>query len=792
MGLVFTEGPPAVTGPVVDPAAIEPSFYTLSHVYGHPNPTRTATDIFNREVVIDLGAPQRGGVSTQDVTIQLAVHTKDCTEGVDFTIHWPVTPGEITIPAGQPQVKLRIELHPTGRVGNQKLFALEMTSSTHGHVDGLTLDRRNWYYGVILGTLDERGLIPPLTTPPDDFRVYADRIEDLVNGITIPLPFNANALPAFYDHIKPRINFGAGDELLDGPGIAATLAEMVWKSRNGGSLGTVVRRDGGPINSAADLGTGAVRFIGTIPTNFEGVPVCVRVMEQPAISVGLKFGGTNSRNGSNARPNYIQWGDADEAGGPGGPLFGPSVVRDLWIVADDPSIRLRGIAFDQKKKTETSLIIDNVHVKDFTIDPAPTRDVVGSSGIRHLQADMPGIRYLDGLTFLEPTTFQSDGGANKQSIRLNGFGSLDVRNCTNGAPKEHFVYVDQKGPILRLYNNVSPPSKTGRTQILQHVQRPDLQGGSAVIGGPGHGLCAIVECEAGGRTGFEGPNDSGAPDISIVGFLGSVFIVGTRHTGGLEVQGQRRQTRSGSGQIQTHRVAYNRRPLGIVATGNESGIYAIDDVRGGTPASGEPPYALYTVDYVWIDDLRIQLDVATAGPTPLLWDPDGNVIETSSGPVPFVWNADGCGLSGIHTCEIGGVARYTGPTLGSRPAWSFNDSVKPRVHESAGVTDPLRRTIADLGPNGEQIGLGTACRTPNRGDVFGGAPGGFRVHGGVFASILGPPFGTSAGGLPGSGSGTYARHYRFDEVFAAGNSDGTKFSDLSPAQRNAYDGRDPN
>ena len=309
------------SGPGTIPVSqVKPSFYFQSEVFGHPDPANTELNIFERQIVVDIGGP-RGGVFAEDVTITFDLYSPTAVRGLDYEFPGrPTGPITVTIPAFQQQVRFPVRALPFGLAGTQQHFVLEMVSTTHGEIGSWTPSRYNRWTGVLLGAADIEGLIPALTTPSDDYQVYADRIEDLVHGITIPLPLNVTAaeIQQHYGSASPSgssttllhsMSGGSGDELLNGAAIAANLAQKVWLDRNGGSFGTVSLRDGSAITSRTQIQNNGGKIAPAVKWLDEGTPVVVRVMETSSASVlpQIVFGGQKDWN--NKRPDHISWGD---------------------------------------------------------------------------------------------------------------------------------------------------------------------------------------------------------------------------------------------------------------------------------------------------------------------------------------------------------------------------------------------------------------------------------------------------------------------------------------------------
>jgi hypothetical protein len=144
-----------------------------------------------------------------------------------------------------------------------------------------------------------------------------------------------------------------------------------------------------------------------------------------------------------------------------------------------------------------------------------------------------------------------------------------------------------------------------------------------------------------------------------------------------------------------------RQPLDHQAgpRGNEAGLY----VHETYPGSGEA----YAFRYVYIGDLDIDLDGGE-------------------------WNATPLTFSGIERLDLAAnVTCDANPPLGSgRPLVAFNESVHPQATNTAVFCNPNCAPLFGQAINGQ-----TRRRTPNRGDVLGGAPGGVRFLDG-FAAFL--------------------------------------------------------
>lgn len=542
---------PTIEGTIVDDDGsgagddLRPQFYFTSEVFGQGPNHDLASDV--APLVVDLGRVWGGAVSV-DVTFQVWTH--NATENTHFAFGTPDT-RTVTIAPGNRRGFLNVDCSG-GIAAGQRRVVVELTGTSHGQ-----LGRNTRWTGIMLGSSDTRGLYSIPTKPTTDFEVYANRIEDLVHGLTIPLPLNWNsnagdmpAVRATYEPVFGNLNDPDTTRNRNGMGIAAKLAGKVWLDRNG---------------SFAN-----VKWLQ------EGTPVCVEVKEAMAVKPSLFFGEGAFESPGNGAVwcDSIRWTRA--SGG---------WVRDLWIVGS-AGVEINELNFRWKHdgSGNTRVQLDNVHLKGFAV--AKTNGTGDQCWSQSRGApNNPHPSTFDGVIYLDQVVFKHDSsgalppagqittGSYWCNMRINHPASWVITRCTFATAREHSVYLNSPGPITVFAQNTLPDPGTGRT-MFQAVNRPQE------YSVPGSGLMVIADNVCWGNAVLHGVGDGGQ-NFDVYSGLYYIFVEGNTHRGRLQSPGTGQPTNV-------------RRLHAYISTGNLQGIYAFEYPFG----SGD----YYAFRYVRIDD----------------------------------------------------------------------------------------------------------------------------------------------------------------------------------------------
>jgi hypothetical protein len=771
---------PTTTGRIIDNdlggagTGLRPQFYFASEVLGQgPNVTGGGQYLVN--LVADLGP---GVTFSQDVLITMshyspapgkegsAVVSGDGGATGDFWFPDDVDQAAPVLrsPAGSRYGKLKFEALPDGVAGSRKHVVVVMASSNYGVVNEYW--QQNKWVAVLCGAADNEGLVPTPTVPlvgDDDFKVYADRIEDIYHGDTYTFPFNPADAALVINYgasgiLESYLTSVAADEYWNGVAIAAHLAQKVWLDRNGGVFGTrrvyVDPTNGHEVHYIEP----AVRWLDV------GDPVYISVFQQAINGPGgaphaLIFAGGGSYG---QRSAFVNWGRGIATGTSG--LWHPSMTRDLYITARGHQHRIKYLELGsvQKDTTPSTTYIqsftDNLRFTGFLIALDPTITTPGdplvdaSQGVAGRQA--PGyFRYIISqamwhghnrlhlwewttttLGVLPTATF---------GMRVNNPGSWTITNCTGTRTQRQFAYFDSPGPIFVFAYNETPYGNG--YSILQIVSRNALRtlnqqtyvGGST--NGPSHGLMALVENEHWGVQAY-----ANASDFEIYGHLGYLFAVGNRHRG---------------------QIGYSRRMLTLLASGNEEGMYVAESqiMDFASEYAPDSPVNLPAVETQWFTARYVEL----------------RGIDVDVEPLGvFGWGNDAFVFAGCWRLVIRAMVNATSGTPMSaqgRAFFVFNPHGSYTLNWGFGaiMADPLNRPLFGEGYSSPPFPV-----FRNRGGFVNATPGGVSFPDGFDAIATSGAF---------CGSTSMAQHL-------LRNGTGTNyvpFSGLTAAQRNNYDGRDP-
>lgn len=735
--------------------ALRPQFYFASEVFGR-GAVAASGNVCN--MVVDLGVQAFG----EDVLIDMDWYSPNAAESTDGGTtgdFWFPDGKQLRIPAGQQYGTLRFQALPDGLAGTQKRVIVEMVGTSHGRVD--TYPQQRKWCAVLLGGADNRGLVPTPFVPAtslDDFEVYADRIEDLYHGITIPLPYSNSTGPhiAVYGQLATMLS-GSGNERWNGVGVAAHLAQKVWLERNGlSSFG--VRK----VYDSGIPGQEEVHYIEPhVKWLDEGLPVYISVYEQATNGPhNMHFAGQFDP------PTFptigtIAWGRHLPTGTTG--VHHPSCTRDLYITARSHKHTIREANFGNVMRNTSAgasgeqwhkqCFVDNLHLINFGI-------AVNTSGdfIRKVHSNAPpsqvtfqpvwnGLVRFDGWewTSVDVTALPNNFDFH---VRMSGPGSWVFTRCAGTRSQRQFFYLDSTGPICILAYNENQVC-SGRS-FLQLVSRPPFRqpapGFGATTSGPSHGLVACVENEIFGDHRY-----GEASDFDVYGHLGYLVFSGNRHRGELNVPG------AGLG--------YNRRMYALLSSGDQEGTYVANGVlcdlahqfHPGSPVgTSVPAQTWFMFRDAEIEDIDMQLDAVG------------------------VWGNCAVDVSGCFRFTFKPVIAATGPSMNTFPAnpasglpfFNFNveSSITPKYTGGSVLVDPLGRPVAG-GPFGPEVLL------PNRGGLRNVSPPG--------AISFPSGFDASLGGA--CGSTRLADHHTFLSTHTAA----LNFNALTLAARNAYSGVDP-
>jgi hypothetical protein len=778
----------------VGATTLVPQFYFASEVFG----TRAGYDLeFDgvgqvRNIIVDLGV-----VAPTNLYIDVDWYGPDgVTEGVHFDFPQTPFPKRIEIQQGQRYGILPFRVLSAGREEHMRRVIVEMIASDQASINEYQQQRR--WTAVILGDLDDEYLVPPITLPDvslDDFRVYADRIEDLYHGITIDLPFNAPGGPGgayqaevlqHYDRDYILRNqfgefvYGRSSSAYDnGVAVAMHLAQKIWLDRN-----SPVTRTFGTRRGDVDVYDGeTIYWLDDMPVKYldKGVPVNISVYQQ---SVGGPYDFNLSGDGGQIQQpiGTICWGRNRPTGVAG--MWHPCVVRDLNVVARGHTHQIRSwnaTAFQADPlgslpPHQVQSFLDNLLFHGFghTHNPAiggPSQPVQTRSvrrglgnilGIHRFSVNLVhGLIHFNEWVWTNTDPYTPTPPYNFWfNLRANTPGSWIITNCTAARAERQFCYLDSTGPIfIFAYNTLETPG-TGRSMLqlvarnewqqgIPQAQFPAQEDGGGNSAGPCHGLTAIVKNETWGKNGV---GTAGDYDL-YGGHTGHLFFVLNRHRGELP---------DGS-----TGVFYNRRLVGFYSDSDQAGCYVsnsdlIDIAQAYHPDTPtNPPYPKwFAFRYVEIAGMDIDLDNVGAWPG---WP----VSVTScykfvfkpvfyANPVPPL-NTNPLPLSNL-TFGDGFIA------------FNYPGHMDPWYHRGAVLADPLKRPVA-----GQQFGP-PIIYLPCRGGIDTYPyPGAIEFPDGVLASL-----GDACG------STRLCDYYRF------GSSNFTVRSAFinNPITYETYDGRD--
>lgn len=587
---------------------LRPGFYYKSGTFhprdadGNLNPTQTVT------IVVELNEAYAASNVIVDYEVYEAINCSPSHHGMSAT-------GQITIPAGDLYGFLDVDVDPSAMTGNQRVFVVELTSTSHGQIDAINAK----WVGIICGDADTEDLIPPQPAIPgtDDIRVWADRFRVSPFSVDIPIPAGKEPIAYACMHV--------GDVTPSKRNYTA-----LWEAKNGA------------ITDRKWLQ--------------EKTLVVVRVMEDltSASTQKLAFGKLETFDFEAS----IELGDFGIPSGFAGDHYG---AKDLLIIGDGGTPKkINGITSNNQNDAHwgsctgsgcpdppvvtTDMWVDNIQFRNLRFVPPPCRvtvvDNVGYSGAR---ADQDGIWHFydcvwdnsncvgaqcpDGMGGI--ATGISHGNFRFQ-MRMNSRQSLRMEGNTFTQGQEHCIYANSIGALALIYNNTAPETANGGTgrSFCQFVNRPPESGDQIACG-----LIAVVN----NTTQSNGwMMDTGAKDITIAsGFQGDVFIVGNSHTGHLQEPGQNENNRGLVGIVMSEGAG----------TGAPSGGYAF-------------LYPLVSSYWAAFSFVRIKGE-------------DANLVTTDE------WNGSPYLLNGCAYLEIHGWTFTLTPPLGPRACAIFNDSLGP-------------------------------------------------------------------------------------------------------------------
>lgn len=757
---------PTTTGRIIDDdqpsggSGLRPQFYFASEVLGQgvnvlgSNRVNMIADLgpnitFNQDVEITMSHYSPNAVVTADGGV-----TGDYWFPDDVDQNAPV----LRIPAGQRYGKLQFQALPDGVATTRKHVVVVMASTNFGRVDEYWQQTR--WAAVLCGGADNEGLVPPADVPDvslDDFEVYADRIEDLVHGITIALPYDPTQAEVVANYpLAVRTLYGENNSLWNGVAIAAHLAQEVWLDRNNPvarTFGTRVVHTSQPNQGATQLHylEPHVRWLDV------GQPVYISVYEDATNGPHQLLFAGDFNAATIPLAGSVCWGrHITSPTGPAG-TPSPSSTRDLYITARGHQHEMRLVEFgavmrletfplypDLSQRWQTACFTDNIHLTGlrFPTDPTANNDPTASVLGRQPPVWLTSQKLWAGLHFFHlfdwtsaDLTIQPDLTFH---IRVNYPGSWVITNAIGTRSQRQFAYFDSTGPIFVMAYNQNLEC-TGRSQLQLVSRNPwrTLNPQVATSGhtsGPVHGLVAIVEDR---MDGILGRGDGS--DLELYGALAYVFVVGFRHRG---------------------EIGYNRRLLTLLASGNEEGMYVADAILldlaseyvPGSPVNSPEPW--FTARYVEVRSADV--DVEPAGVN--AWANDAFVF---AGCWRIVFKAM--------------VNASAGTPMGGRSFFIFNPPDSNTLNWGFGaiMADALNRPVL-----GEGYSAPPFPRFRNRGGLNNAPAGGVSFPDGFDAIATSGNF---------CGSTPLARHY-----LASGlPTSSIPFSALTATQRDNYDGRDP-